>query len=210
VNPHPSTLSSIGRSRLAATALAGVALAMVVCGCSSSSSGASPTKKPALTNAAKDLNAGIVAAKQGQNEKAKQLFNAVLVSQPHNVMAHYNLGVLAQQANDTAGALVQYGEALAANPKYVPALYNQAVIEAVSHPSVAMATYRRIVVLQHNAPTAYLNLGLLEVKHGQRQQGLPDLLQAIKEDPALASGLPKKLRNAVGAIDAAPSPSAAS
>lgn len=183
--------------------LAGVAALTAGCG-----GGSSSASKPHLTNAAKSLNAGITAAKAGNAKAAKADFDAVLKVQPHNVQAHYNLGVLAQQSNDTATALTEYGDALATNQTYVPALYNEAVIEQGSHPSVAMVTYRKIVSLQHNSPTAYLNLGLLEVKAHNRKQGLPDLLQALKEDPSLASGLPPKLKAAVGRADAsAPQPS---
>jgi tetratricopeptide (TPR) repeat protein len=190
-------------SRFATSVLAVATLAA----CSGGSAGGKP---PTVTSL---LNAGIAAQQQGRVDAARQLFEQVLAKDPGNVYAHYDLGVIAQGANDKQTALHEYGAALVANPRYVPALFNEATIWAATDPSLAMATYRQIVQLQPQAPTAYLNLGLLEVKAGQRAAGVRDLNTALHQDPTLATGVPKKLRTQVGRYanqHASPTPSSSS
>lgn len=179
-----------------------VAVIVGVTACGGSSDG----KKPSASTL---LSAGLAAEQKGQLDAARQLFEQVLAKDPGNVYAHYNLGVLAQQDDDTTTALQEYGRALAADPRYVPALFNEATIWGTTNPTLAIATYRQIVQLQPKAPTAYLNLGLLEEQAGQRKQALRDLLTALHQDPTLASRLPRKLLNQVGsAASSSPSPSA--
>jgi tetratricopeptide (TPR) repeat protein len=166
-----------------------VAVAGLLAGCSSGS-GDDKTK----TNAGTLLAAGLQAQKAGDTQAAKQLYQQVIAKDPSNVYAHYNLGVIAQQAKDNSTALREYGAALAANPRYVPALYNEATIYGDSNPALAITTYQQVISLQKQSPTAYLNLGLLEVKSGQKQKGYADLLTALHQDPSLAAGLPPKLK----------------
>lgn len=152
------------------------------------------------------LAAGIKAQQQGDANGARQLFNQVLAKQPGNYYAHYNLGVLDQQAKDDAGALREYGAALTINPNYVPAMFNEATIFALTDPTLAIATYRRVVALQPKAPTAYLNLGLLEAAHGELAQGVKDLNTALHQDPSLGGQVPPALLKKVGAAANSPTP----
>lgn len=169
--------------------IATVAVAGLLAGCSSGSGGDHPK-----ANAGTLLAAGLQAQKAGDTQAAKQLYQQVIAKDPSNVYAHYNLGVIAQQAKDNSTALREYGAALAANPNYVPALYNEATIYGESNPALAITTYKQVVSLQKQSPTAYLNLGLLEVKTGQKRQGYADLLTALHQDPTLAGGLSPKLK----------------
>ena len=193
-------------ARRVLSAVACVAAAVALTACSGSSSGKKATPSTLLA-------AGLAAQQKGDLVGAHALFEQVLRKQPGNVFAHYNLGVIAQQQNDTATALQQYGEALAGNPNYVPALFNEATIFGTSNPTLAIATYRQIIKLQAQAPTAYLNLGLLEEQAGQHKQAANDLLVALHQDPTLASRLPAKLmkklsKAASASASATPSPSA--
>lgn len=156
------------------------------------------------------LAAGIKAQQQGNVDAARQLFEQVLAKQASNFYAHYNLGVLDQQAKDTASALREYGAALTINPNYVPAMFNEATIFALTDPSLAITTYRRVVALQPKSPTAYLNLGLLEAAHGEVPQGIKDLNTALHQDPSLGPQVPAPLLKKVGAYanGASPTPSA--
>jgi tetratricopeptide (TPR) repeat protein len=174
------------------TAVAGaVAFLGLLTACGGGSDG-----KPADANTL--LAAGIKAQQQGDTNAARQLFEQVLAKQPNNFYAHYNLGVLDQQAKDTASALREYGAALTINPSYVPALFNEATIFAGSDPALAITTYRRVITLQPKAPTAYLNLGLLEAAHGELQQGIKDLTTALHQDPSLGPQIPRALLKKVG------------
>jgi len=175
------------------TAVAGaVALFGLLTACGGGSDG-----KPADPSTL--LAAGIKAQQQGDTNAARQLFEQVLAKQPSNFYAHYNLGVLDQQAKDTAAALREYGAALTINPSYVPAMFNEATIFATTDPALAIATYRKVVALQPKAPTAYLNLGLLEAAHGELAQGIKDLTTALHQDPSLGPQIPPSLLKKVGA-----------
>ena len=155
------------------------------------------------------LQAGIKEQQKGDANAARQLFEQVLAKQPNNFYAHYNLGVLDQQAKDTASALREYGAALTINPNYVPALFNEATIFATTDAALAITTYRRVIALQPHAPTAFLNLGLLEAAHGELAQGIKDLNTALHQDPTLGPQIPPALLKKVGAYanSATPTPS---
>ncbi len=181
------------RSRIAACAVVAATLVAVASGCGSSSSGGQKASPGNLLAAALQLQ------QQGKLNAAKQLYEQVVQAQPDNYYAHYDLGVIAQQAGDDTGALADYGAALTANPKYVPALYNEATIYAKTDPALAITTYRQVLAIQPVAPTAALNLGLLEFAHGQRQQGLHDLGIAITQDSSLLAQIPKHLQHLVQA-----------
>jgi tetratricopeptide (TPR) repeat protein len=150
-----------------AAIVVGLVMVASACGGGSSASGA---KNPDAT-----FKAALQLQKQGKLSAAAQLYQQVITAEPNNVFARYDLGVVDQASNDPVGALQAYGEALTINPKYVPALYNEATIYATTDPISAISLYRQIVALQPTAPTAYLNLGLLEIKHGAPKQGVSDL-----------------------------------
>jgi Tfp pilus assembly protein PilF len=191
------------------TGLVGAVVALAALTACSGSSGGTDKNASAATL----LAAGIKAETQGDNNGARQLFQQVLAKEPGNLYAHYNLGVIAQAEQDNPTALQEYGVALATNPSYVPALFNEATIYAATNPTLAVATYHQVIKLQPHAPTAYLNLGLLEAQLGQTAQAVRDLSTAIHQDPTLAKSLPKKLLNKVGKAatqspSSTPSPSA--
>lgn len=177
--------------RYAAGVVGALTLAGALTACGGSSGG-----KAADANTL--LQAGIKEQQKGDTNAARQLFEQVLAKQPNNFYAHYNLGVLDQQSKDTASALREYGAALTINPTYVPALFNEATIFAQSDPALAITTYRKVVILQPHAPTAYLNLGLLEAAHGELAQGVKDLNTALHQDPSLGPQVPPALRKKVG------------
>lgn len=185
---------------------AGIASAVTLVGLLTACGGGSSGGKAADANTL--LAAGIKLQQQGNANGARQLFEQVLAKAPNNFYAHYNLGVLDQQAKDNPSALREYGDALTINPSYVPAMFNEATIFALSDPALAIATYRRVVALQPHAPTAFLNLGLLEYAHGEQARGLRDLNTALHQDPSLGPQVPPALLKKVGAYANSASPAA--
>lgn len=181
------------------------AAALALTGCSANSSGGKAATPDSL------LAAGLAAQQQGNLGAAKQLFQQVVDKDPRNYYAHYDLGVIAQKQNDNTTALREYGLALTANPHYVPAMFNEATIYGVTDPPLAITTYRMVISLQAHAPTAYLNLGLLEAKTGQLKAAVRDLRTALQQDPTLAGNVPKSLQKKLAGAPkhgASPSPSA--
>jgi Tfp pilus assembly protein PilF len=152
------------------------------------------------------LAAGSAALRQRDYWAAEQLFLQVIKHDPHNFIAYYNLGVAYQAQHDTRGALSAYAKAQALDENFVPVIFNRAVLYSRTDPQLAMFLYRKAIALQHDSPTAYLNLGLLEASQGAqlRMQAKKDLAMAIKLDPSLASHIPGSLHAGLSIAGTAP------
>lgn len=181
-----------GSSHLRARVSAGIAVMgiLVTAGCGGRSGGGK-------ASVGSELAAAIQLQQQGKLAAAEALYLKITKAQPSNYFAQYDLGVIAQGRDELTQALTYYGAALTANPRYVPAMFNQATILSQSDPSNAIALYKRVIALQPVAPTAYLNLGLLENGQGQVKQGTRDIVTAIKQDPTLINKVPKGLRGLI-------------
>lgn len=181
--------SRLGPGRRGIAALsAGVACAVAACGSSSTSL---PRASIATT-----LAAGQAALSQRDYWAAQQLFLQVVKRDPRNVAAYYNLGVAYQDQHDVRDALRAYAHAQALDQNFVPVIFNRAVLYARTDPQLAMFLYRKAISLQHDSPTAYLNLGLLEAAQGPQLRKLAesDLAMAVKLEPSLSSHIPSSLR----------------
>jgi tetratricopeptide (TPR) repeat protein len=170
-----------------------VGASIVMTACSSSSSSV-PQASVATTFAA-----GAAALRQRDYWAAEQLFLQVIKRDPKQAAAYYNLGLAYQDRHDDRDALRTYARAQALDPNFPPVLFNRAVLYSRTDPQLAMFLYRRAISLQHDSPTAYLNLGLLEAGQGPqlRRQAEKDLATAVRLDPSLASHIPGSLRSAL-------------
>lgn len=156
--------------------------------------GSSPP--PPQASIATTLAAGSAALRQRDYYAAEQLFLQVIKRQPNQVSAYYDLGIAYQDQHDYRDALRMYNKAQSLDENFVPVLYNRAILYSRTDPQLAMFLYRRVITLQHDSPTAYLNLGLLEASQGPalRKEAELDLARAIKLEPSLASRVPSSLR----------------
>jgi tetratricopeptide (TPR) repeat protein len=185
-------VSRSARGLLACAALSGLGA------CSSGHSSASPpTTRPASFGTL--IDAGTLLLRQGNTNAAQQLFQQATQRNPGNAVGYYDLGVVYQHESQTAQALQSYRQAEGVDPRYVPALYNEATIITSSSASQAMALYRRIIAIQPDAPTALLNLGLLEATADLTADAVSDLRQAVKLDPSMESKVPASLKAEVPA-----------
>src|SRR5690242_5355053 len=117
--------SSAGGGRKIAGVIA-VAVAMgtmSACGSSSKPSQGSSSQQAAvlLSKALSDYFSGNV-------EVAKSEFQQVVDLDPNNKYGWYNIGVIAQQSNDSKTAEADYKKALALDPNFEPVLYNLGVL----------------------------------------------------------------------------------
>jgi tetratricopeptide (TPR) repeat protein len=168
------------RRSVLVTALAAVAAALCACG----GGAGSPPSVATL------LGAGSSAFTEGHYKVASQLFQQAIGRDPSNASAHYDLGTVYQAEHLASGALAQYAEALTYDPRLVPAIFDQATIYAAHNRLLAIFLYERVIALQPNAPTAYLNLGLLEAEQGDKVRAGADFRTALAQDPALHSLIP--------------------
>ena len=105
---------------------------------------------------------------------------------PRNKLAWYNLGVIDQQHGQAPEAQHDYLQALSADPKYVPALYNLALIETAPSPLTAVKLYQQVTALEPANAAAHYNLGSLLVKTGDVAIGRQQITTALTLDPGLA------------------------
>jgi tetratricopeptide (TPR) repeat protein len=127
-----------------------------------------------------------------------QLFTRAVAKKPRSPVGYYDLGVALQRAGNENAALRQYRLAVANDPSYTPALYNEAVLIAPRDPALAMFYYHRILAARPNSSTALLNLGLLEAAgHWPRKVVLTTLRQAVRLDPSLRARIPASLRSSL-------------
>lgn len=145
--------------------------------------------------------AGLAALRQHDYSAAEGLLSQVTKLEPRNFTAYYDLGVAYQDQGADRAALIAYAKAQALDERFVPVIYNRAVLYAKNDPQLALFLYRRVTLLQHDSPTAFLNLGLLEAAQGPRlrDQAEQDLATAVQLDPVLASRIPAKLRAGLAA-----------
>jgi tetratricopeptide (TPR) repeat protein len=132
-----------------------------------------------------------LAAEQGGNlNQAFSDYQAAATKDPNNKYAHYDLGYIYQQRNDTQDATTEYDKVLQLDPTFTRAIYNLAVLEAPTDPSGAIALYKQDLQLDSTNASANFNLGVLLVKEGQVPQGQSYIQIALRLNPALASDLP--------------------
>jgi tetratricopeptide (TPR) repeat protein len=132
------------------------------------------------------LQAGIQQARQKNWAAATTTFQGVLAIDPKNVYALYDLGVAAQTNNDDSHALSYYDQALLANGKYTPAMYNKAILLEASRPRQAIALYNQIIAISPRASTAYLRMAFVEAELGDQAQARVADAKAVALDPSLA------------------------
>jgi Tfp pilus assembly protein PilF len=129
------------------------------------SAGADATNSSAAVSTL--LKQGLSQAQGRQLGQAETTFKNVLLLDPKNVYALYNLGVIDQTDNNNAGAINYYDAALSSDGTYTPAMYNKAIILEATNLAAALALYKQIVAINPNASTAYLRMAFVYAKQGQ-------------------------------------------
>jgi Tfp pilus assembly protein PilF len=126
----------------------------------------------------------------GQYAAAVADFLTVVKTDPKSQLAWYDLGVIADRGNETSQAERDYRAAIAADPTYVPALYNLAVLLAPTEPRQAITLYRQAVTQEPKDADARLNFGFALLATGQKAAGRAQLAEAITLNPKMASRVP--------------------
>jgi tetratricopeptide (TPR) repeat protein len=158
--------------------------------------------------AAAALAKGLQAHKAGNLAEAATDYREVLVHDPNNKYAYYNLGLIDQTNGSLASADSNYSLAISIDPEYVPALYNLAIVKtAEDDVAAAIDLYRTAVEVQPDYASAHLNLGFALIQNVDRKEGKAELAKAVKLDPSLADRIPDNSPSGVGAsATATPTP----
>ena len=194
--PHHGLPRGVRAAAGASSLLLTVAL---LSACGSSAAGSDAQQANAL------LSAGLQAAGRGNDTEAASDYHKCLSHEPKNKFCNYNLGVIDQSAGRNQSAEVFYRAALEADPNFVSALYNLALIRQAVSPQEGENLYRQAIAVQPDDAIAHLNLGFLLRSEGRNTEGNAELLKATQLDPKLASRIPAGLN--LNPPPPAPSPS---
>ena len=163
-----------------------VATVFGLAACSDDSNPGSPTG-----DAEQVLNDALAAHAAGDFDRAVDLYEQVLVLDPRNRFAYYNLGLIDQTRGDDAAAADQYEQAIAVAPDFTPAIFNLAIIRAEQGATdEAIGLYRDVIAIDDTDAGTHLNLGFLLIASGERKEGQRELDRAVEFDPSLASRIP--------------------
>lgn len=146
--------------------------------------------KTEAQSAAQALDQGLKAHGEGRLDDAEKLYREVLVLDPSNKWAYYNLGVIEQSRGQAVMAEANYRQALAVDQNFGIAIYNLAVLLTGSNPQEALRLYRQLIEIEPDSAVGHLNLGFLLISLGQEQEGRAELNKAVALDPALAQRIP--------------------
>jgi Tfp pilus assembly protein PilF len=176
----------VTRPALVALALLSVVL---VTGCSDDTDhGPSSAASSSASLSAADtlVQAALKQLEQGDEATARATFENVLELDAGNVYAHYNLGLLAQDAGDEALAIKQYDAALKADPDFTSALYNKGIVLETSDLEAAVELYRRALELDADLAAAHMRLGFALLHLGKTDEAEEHLSTGVELDPAMA------------------------
>ena len=153
------------------------------------------------------LAKGIAAQNAGQLAEAAADYRDVLVHDPNNKYAYFDLGLIDQTNGALASAESNYRLALSIDPLFVSALYNLAIVRHDQGDlKEAIDLYQRAIKAQPDYASAHLNLGFALIEAHRDQEGKAELKVAVQLDPDFASRV--KGANAEPSATASESPSA--
>ncbi len=192
MSDHPLTSTRTHRVHVAIALI--LITSFLLAACSSSSDAKSEAQL-----AAEALTKGLAAHQAGNLAEAAADYREVLVHDPNNQFAYYNLGLIDQTNGATASADSNYSLAISIDPTYVPALYNLAIIKtAEGDLDAAIKLYQEAIHAQPNYAAAHLNLGFALLQNGDKKEGNSELSKAVALDPTLADRIPDKPAGANG------------
>ncbi|MDQ6524975.1 tetratricopeptide repeat protein [Nocardioides sp. LHD-245] len=177
---HPRSAAVLGALALVGAVLLGG------CGGGEDGTGRPAPAASSSAGAADTLIAtGLERIAAGDTDGARDTFEAVLVLDPANAYAHYNLGYLAQDDGDLATAIDEYNQALTTDPEMAPALYNLALLTEPADLDIAVDLYRRVLAVKPDDAATHMRLGFALHHLGRKGEAASLLAKGIELDPAM-------------------------
>ncbi|MFI5428624.1 tetratricopeptide repeat protein [Aeromicrobium sp. UC242_57] len=132
------------------------------------------------------VETGLQQLAKGDDAKAKATFENVLELDSDNVYAHYNLGLIAQDAGKDQLAIKHYDAALKTDPKFTSALYNKGILLESDDLDAAVKLYRRAIAVDSKLAAAHMRLGFALLHQGETEKAEEHLSKGVKLDPSMA------------------------
>lgn len=128
------------------------------------------------------------AIRDGNLDQARSHYLDIVLADPDNKIAYFDLGMLAHFQNRGGEAQDYYLRALKEDPNYLPALYNLAVLkEALGRTDEAVLIYQKVLKNYPANAASHFNYGLiLYDKKGEQEEGRRQIEEAVRLDPTLA------------------------
>jgi Tfp pilus assembly protein PilF len=163
---------------------------LLVTGCSGDTPDGSPSPTTAsstsLSAADTLVETALQQLEEGEEARARATFENVLELDPANVYAHYNLGLLAQDAGNDALAMRQYDAALETEPEFTSALYNKAILLEDDDLEGSVELYRDTLAIDPDLAAAHMRLGFALLHLGETAEAEGHLATGIELDPSMA------------------------
>jgi len=147
------------------------------------------TAEPVAPSATPSLAAQVCAEavrwhQAGRTAEAETLYRAILILDPRNAEASYNLGIVLQMRGNTTDAAVAYRHAIALRPDFAGAFSNLGTaLQDAGQLNEAIAAYRRAIVLQPDFAMAHMNLGVALKEQGKFDEAVLSYRRAIAVQP---------------------------
>ncbi|HEY2434214.1 MAG TPA: tetratricopeptide repeat protein [Vicinamibacterales bacterium] len=133
------------------------------------------------------LRAAEIERRQGRGDAALQLVADLLKREPRNVDVLLAHALLLQQKGDSAGALADANQAIAADPTSAPAQFVKGrVLVALRRPDDARQAFNETLRLNPRAAAAEVELARLQLQRGTPDTAVAFAGHAVKLDPRSA------------------------
>jgi tetratricopeptide (TPR) repeat protein len=130
------------------------------------------------------LNMGVIAAKQGDYDRAEPLFRRALVLEPDFPQTHFYMGHLLIKQNRLADALTSFQRYLQLQPDASDAHHQLAALyEKLGNSAAAEAAYREALRLDESNVTSLVALGRVLLERGEYQEARQLCERAIQLQP---------------------------
>jgi predicted O-linked N-acetylglucosamine transferase (SPINDLY family) len=126
------------------------------------------------------MSSAELAAREGDPERAIQLYSNVIRLQPKHGMACYKRGNVLKDSGKLEAALASYDLAIELDPDHANAFCNRgAVLERMNRLDEALASFNRAIALNPRDAFAHCNRGILLGRLGRPEEALASFDQAI-------------------------------
>jgi tetratricopeptide (TPR) repeat protein len=122
----------------------------------------------------------------GRLDEALVIYQGLLVAEPTNQYALYNIGLINQTRGNNDVAIDYYDRALAADPGFTVASYNRALaLRDAGRLDESLAAFEVLLVQDGDNVGVLYNYGNLLISQGEVERGVELVNRSIELDPSL-------------------------